>query len=106
MEWAPEQEREEYFEDLDIIIREWTQSYPNHTLIVLGDMNAHVQGYYSDDTNENGKLLLKLWKEHALAIAPFYGPTFERGDSKSAIDYILLNREMYNSITETNILDK
>ena len=103
VEWKEEQEREEFYEDLNLIIEECKQAYPQNTTIVMGDMNAHISGYYGDETNENGRLLLKTWKEQALAIAPFQGPTFERGECRTAVDYILLDREAYRTITETNI---
>lgn len=94
-----ENEREEFYEDLNFIIEECRQAYPRNRIIVMGDMNAHVAGYYSEETNDNGRLLLRTCREQALAIAPFQGPTFERGDSKTAVDYILTDRQSYNDIT-------
>ena len=72
----------------------------------MGDFNAHVQGYYSDDTNINGKLLLELCKNQSLSITPFQGPTFERGTIKTAVDYILLERESYDKMRNMDILDR
>ena len=40
-------------------------------MVVMGDMNAHITGYYSEDTNDNGRLLLQTCRDQALAIAPF-----------------------------------
>ena len=72
----------------------------------MGDFNAHTQGYFSSETNENGKLLQELCKNEALAIAPYQGPTFERGETATAIDYILLDREHANDLGKTTILNR
>ena len=101
-----EQEKEDFYEDLNFIIRECKQAYPHNKTIVMGDMNAHITGYYSEETNDNGRLLLQTCREQAMAIAPFQGPTFERGDSKTAVDYILVDRQDYKDITQTDIWDR
>ena len=41
-----------------------------------------------------------------MAIAPFQGPTFERGESKTAVDYILMDRQDYKDITSTDLWDR
>ena len=41
-----------------------------------------------------------------MAIAPFQGPTFERGESKTAVDYILVDRQDYKDITSTDLWDR
>ena len=81
-------------------------AYPEHKLITMGDMNAHTQGYYSESTNANGRLLIELCKSRNLAIIPYQGPTFERGESKSAIDYILVERANYHNVANADILDR
>ena len=72
----------------------------------MGDMNAHITGYYSEETNDNGRLLLQTCWEQAMAIAPFQGPTFERGESRTAVDYILTDRQNFKDITQTDIWDR
>ena len=66
-----EPKREEFYEDLNFVIEECRQAYPRNKMVVMGDMNAHVAGYYSEDTNDNGRLLLQTCRDQALAIAPF-----------------------------------
>ena len=94
-----EQEREDFYEDLNLVIQECKQAYPQNRTIVMGDMNAHVTGYYSEETNYNGRLLLQTCREQAMAIAPFQGPTYERGESKTAVYYILTDRRDFKDIT-------
>ena len=53
-----EQERDSFYEDLNLVIQECKQAYHQNRTIVMGDMNAHVAGYYSEETNDNGRLLL------------------------------------------------
>ena len=86
------------------VISKSRRAFPTHRMLIMGDLNAHTQGYYSQETNENGKLLKKMCKNEALTIAPFQGPTFERGESKTAIDYILMDREHINDLGQTDIL--
>ena len=41
-----------------------------------------------------------------MAIAPFQGPTFERGECKTAVDYILMDRQDYKDVTSTDLWDR
>ena len=45
-------------------------------------------------------------KNEALTIVPYQGPTFERGETTTAIDYILLDREHISDLGQTDILDR
>ena len=106
VETGNDQEREEFYEDVEMVTREYKQAYPNHAIIVMGDMNAHICGYYSEETNENGQLLLDFCKKQAFSLVPYQGPTFERGDTKTAVDYILLEREHFHKLRSADILSR
>lgn len=73
-------------------------------IILLGDMNAHIQdldGY----TDNNGRLMLDLCEQHALVIVNT-GPkcdgqiTWEGGNRQSAINYCLMTEVIYDKLKE------
>ena len=55
-----QEERENFYIDLEIISEKLKEELPNHKHMILGDMTAHVLGCYSKETNENGELILKI----------------------------------------------
>ena len=46
-------------------------------MILVGDFNGHVKHHYSEETNENGELLLEITKKQSLEITNMNSPTFE-----------------------------
>ena len=76
--------------------------------IVLGDMNAHVGFLGNQKLNRNGQILLNLMEEFNLIMlndVQERSGTYTWSDRgmKSVIDYVLLNKEMYEIFTEIEI---
>ena len=44
VEIGNDQEREEFYEDVEMVTRELKQAYPNHAIIVMGNINAQICG--------------------------------------------------------------
>ena len=84
-------ERENFYMDLETIADKLAEELPNHKHIIIGDLNAHVLGCHSNETNENGELLLRLCRNTNMTIVPLPGPTFIRGETKTTVDYILMD---------------
>lgn len=77
-------------------------------LILLGDMNAHLGFIGMQKINENGKLVIDIMEKYGLILlnGDFNcegETTWSRGNQKSAIDFILVNEEMYKSYIEMKI---
>ena len=80
----------------------------NEPCIVLGDMNAHVGFIGSQRLNRNGQMLLNLMEEFNLImlndVQERIGTyTWSERGMRSVIDYVLLNKEMYEVFTKIEI---
>ena len=63
-------------------------------MILVGDFNGHVKHHYSEQTNENGELLLETIKKQSLELINMNSPTFEQpGKNPTCIDYVALTRK-------------
>ena len=91
--------------DLETIADKLAEELPNHKHIIIGDLNAHVLGCHSNETNENGELLLRLCQNTNMTIVPLPGPTFIRGETKTTVDYILMDPGSRAELHQADVLD-
>ncbi|KAF2357146.1 Endonuclease/exonuclease/phosphatase [Trinorchestia longiramus] len=79
-----------------IILERAVQKFSRFPVIVMGDMNGHV-GILGEKVNENGHKLLYFCEENEfenLNVTRGNGlHTWENKEWKTAIDYVLVNRE-------------
>ena len=73
-----EQQREEFFTGLINAIQQIKQKYPQLPFVLIGDLNGHIRGWFSEETNENGKLIEHVAKRYGLEIVNQREPTFCR----------------------------
>ena len=57
---APIDTRQDYFTTLTASILETQRKHPNKPLILIGDFNSHLRGWFSETTDSSGKLLEHL----------------------------------------------
>ena len=87
-------------------IQQIKQKYPNAPFILIGDLNGHIKGWFSEDTNENGKMIEHVARRYGLEIVSKKEPTFCRPGKLSCIDYTLVDRKAKASLIETRTADK
>ena len=78
-----------------------------HEIIIVGDMNAHIEDLdgYTDST---GNMLLDMCERHDLVLVNTSEKcegliTWETGRSHSTIDYALMSHRMYNKLENMEI---
>ena len=42
--------------------------YPKLPFVLIGDLNGHIRGWFSEETNENGKMIEHVAKRYGLEI--------------------------------------
>ena len=99
-------EAKEHYEQLAAVVKE----VPKHNmLVVMGDFNAHLDKSiakysYHDSCNSNGKLVANFIQETNLCVV---SASFQEkpsklwtyvSDSKTQVDYIMVNRKWKNSV--------
>jgi exonuclease III len=101
-------DRERFFESLKVEVERGQLN--GEKIIVMGDMNGRIDG--GDETKRNspnGQSLEKFKDEHKLHIANFHPNAMgkwtriqqkSKGEVKSAIDYVILDEFLYDSMTE------
>ena len=52
--------REQFFAGLIEAIHQTRQEYPQTPLVLIGDLNGHIKGWYSETTNNNGRMIEHL----------------------------------------------
>ena len=77
-------------------------------LLILGDFNGHVGFLGPQKINKNGELLLDLIDKNNLILQNNHIDcigeiTWERGENKSTIDYIIVNNSLHNKFISMNI---
>ncbi|XP_068205230.1 uncharacterized protein PF3D7_1120000-like [Palaemon carinicauda] len=80
----------------------------DQALIIMGDFNGHLGFLGYQEENENGKKILEIINNKNLILLNVDEKckgayTWERGDQRSAIDLVLVNKEMYEYFDEMNI---
>ena len=81
-------------------------------LMILGDFNGHLNMIENNRRNDmNGKMVIEWMEEHNLILLNATEKcegTYTRieGDQKSAIDFILVNRNLYKMSTSLKIDEK
>ncbi|XP_068203194.1 uncharacterized protein PF3D7_1120000-like [Palaemon carinicauda] len=80
----------------------------DEALIIMGDFNGHLGFLGYQEENENGKKILEVINNKNLILLNVDEKckgtyTWERGDQRSAIDLVLVNKEMYEYFNEMNI---
>ncbi len=76
--------------------------------LVIGDFNGHLGFLGEQSINRNGKIVLELMENNNLILindTPLYEGiyTWSRGIQKSAIDFVLANKECYGLIQDMYI---
>ena len=76
--------------------------------MVIGDFNGHIEdlGYQKQD--ERGKMIIRWMNEYNLNLLNIDEKcrgvsTWERGNQKSTIDFVLVNNDLYSNITSMKI---
>ena len=72
----------------------------NETLVILGDFNAHLEILKHKKNNINGSMVMKWLDKLDLTLLNADEMcegtyTWSRGEQKSALDLVLVNRKMY-----------
>ena len=70
-----DEKREEFYVYAAEAITAMRMKDPNLPMIVLGDLNVHINGHYSTTTNDNGKLIKSIAKEEGLTLINMNSPT-------------------------------
>ena len=60
---AKADEREEFYAYAAEAVEVMRRKDRKIPMILLGDFNGHIKNHYSQDTNENGELLLEIVKK-------------------------------------------
>ena len=76
--------------------------------IILGDFNAHTGTVGYQNPDHNGKLLHNMANEHDMIILNYDDKckgevTWKRGNRKSSIDFIVVNKLLYDKFIDMNI---
>ena len=90
------------------IVNKIEQSDAEEALIILGDFNGHTGFLGHQKLDNNGQFIIELMDKHSLILLNndpnckgLY--TWSRKDQKSVIDYILVNKTMYDRFLDMNI---
>ena len=90
------------------IVNKIEQSDAEEALIILGDFNGHTGFLGHQKLDNNGQFIIELMDNHSLILLNndtnckgLY--TWSRKDQKSIIDYILVNKTMYDRFLDMNI---
>ena len=75
---SKEQERDEFFAGLINAIDQIKQEYPRLPFVLIEDLNGHIRGWFSENTNENGKMTEHVARRYGLEIVSQKEPTFCR----------------------------
>ena len=65
---SDEKSREEFYAGLLNAIQQIKQRYPNAPFILIGDLNGHIKGWFSEATNANGKMIEHAARRYGLEI--------------------------------------
>ena len=93
---------------LQEIIEDKIQNNTKEGLIITGDFNGHIKDIDNRDTDKNGKMILD-WIENYDLILLNTDQRCEgvftriRNEQKTTIDYVLVNREMYDKFEKMHI---
>ena len=101
-----EREREQFFAALTNVMQQTKAEHPHTPTILIGDLNGHIRGWYSDKTNKNGKMIEHLARCNNLEIVSQKAPTFCRPEKLTCIDYTLVDAKAKTSLLETRTADK
>ncbi len=107
--------REEFMEELLVQIERGRTS--GEETLVLGDLNGRLEkcdkSIVGSQTSPNGKAISEIVEDYQLEVGNFHPSTTGRWTriqpkkngnvSKSAIDYALMGRKLYNSMSEMHI---
>ena len=102
--WTGNGVREENEQMVNCLRRDINEFKSSVEIILLGDMNAHIEdldGY----TDHNGGMMLDLCQENELVIVNTENKcdgqiTWESGDRQSSIDYCLVSETVYERLRE------
>ena len=97
--------REDYYTTLTATIQDAQQDHPNKSVILIGDLNAHLRGWYSETTDSSGKLLEHLAMQCSLSIVRSNAPTFCRPGKLSCVDYVLMDNRTNQALLEHRVAD-
>ena len=106
------EERSEFFEELEVQIERAESS--GDEVIILGDFNARIEENpsmvcVSNCGSPNGKKLVDLIRKYQLSVCNFHEKSSGKwtriqhskdGTSKSVLDYLILQKHLYQSITQ------
>ena len=84
------------------LLQKFVEDYRNQKVLIMGDMNGHI-GILGEEENRNGELLREVCENMSLEILNetiAEGKVTWRGrESKSAIDYVLVNENARENIS-------
>lgn len=64
-------------------------------MLIMGDFNGHIEGWFSDHTNTNGQALIDFAEYWNLEILPNNQPTFRgRNGDPTCVDYVLIQKDL------------
>ena len=77
-------------------------------LIVMGDFNGHIKSIDGRDTDKNGKMILEWMENYELILLNMDEKcegvfTRIRGEQKTTIDYVMVNRKIYENYESMHI---
>ena len=77
-------------------------------LIVMGDFNGHIGLIGMQKENDNGKMVLEWMNDHNMALLNLDDKckgqyTWQRGEQRSAIDFVMVNGKGYQWVMEMEI---
>ncbi|CAL4124685.1 unnamed protein product, partial [Meganyctiphanes norvegica] len=83
-------------------------------IIILGDFNAHIKILDGEKTDENGRLIINMIEKNNLILLNLDDKcngkyTWRREgkvESKSAIDFVIMNEKLYKEFIDMNIDEK
>ena len=96
--------RENFFPDLLSALAGLTLKTKG--ILLLGDFNAHVKGFASEETNSNGEILLRTLRVAGLNLLGLNEVTFlGRNGIPTCIDNFAISRNMKEMVTRQSRLD-
>ena len=104
---AKADEREEFYAYAAEAVEVMRRKDRKIPMILLGDFNGHIKHHYSQDTNENGELLLEIIKNYSLELINMNCPTFEQpGKNPTCVDYVALNKKGHEIVMTCKTRDE